>query len=175
MLAICRDLMPSGKPDFLSMQKYQTVASLAKSEGNVVMLKVLMLLVKDFCNSLNVVRNMNDDQMIEAASMLLDECGNFRLEDYVMMFAMAKRGDLVKIYDRLDIEIITKILNEYWGRRNIAGESAQAEDVQHLDSLGNNSTQKDLMHPMDLKMLNATDGLAYALDSLKSIMTKDIL
>jgi hypothetical protein len=42
----------------------------------------------DFCSSINVLRNMNEDQMIEAAAMLIAECGNFRLEDYVMMFSM---------------------------------------------------------------------------------------
>lgn len=79
-------------------------------------------MVKDLSSSINVVRNMNEDQMIEAAAMLLDECDNFRLEDYQMMFAMAKRGTLVRILDRLDINIISQMMDEYYTRRRMAGE-----------------------------------------------------
>src|SRR4051812_29053217 len=83
-LTLTSNLMPGGNPTYLDVIKYPMVRFLVEEVGKKTMLKVIYLLVKDFCSSLNVVRNMNQDQMIEAASMLLNECGNFRLEDYAM-------------------------------------------------------------------------------------------
>ncbi len=113
------------------------VKILAAQYGENVLLKNIFLLVKDFCGGVNVVRNMNEDQMIEAAAMLLDECGNFRLEDYVMMFSMAKRGAFfpdVKIYDRIDIQLISSIMDEYWKRRNEAGRIAQEAEADGVEA-----------------------------------------
>lgn len=128
--------MPQGKPNYLEMVNYPMIKQLVHQNGMPMMHKVLFLLVKDFCASMNVVRNMNEEQMIESASMLLDECGNFRLEDYVMMFQMAKRGDLVKIMDRIDMQKITEMLDEYWKRRHDAGNKAIDEENRGMDMLG---------------------------------------
>src|SRR4051812_31257037 len=64
------DLMPEGKPTYLDVIKYPLVKSWVAELGKKTMLKVLYLLVKDFCRSVNVVRNMNEDQMIEVAAVL---------------------------------------------------------------------------------------------------------
>lgn len=174
MIAISRYLMPGGRPRYTEVVKYPMVKDLAKSEGNNTMLKLLLLIIRDFCNSVNVVRNMNDDQMIESASMLLDECDNFRLEDYVMMFSMAKRGDLVKIFDRLDISVITAIMDEYWIRRKRAAKEIQEQPVERLDSLGNTVTKKELLHPQDAKLMDSGDRLAGMLGDLKKLLTQDM-
>jgi hypothetical protein len=137
LITISSDLMPKGKPRFLAVISYPSIASLVKTEGKKKMLAVLVLLVKDFCGSMNVVRNMNEDQMIESAAMLLDECGNFRMEDYVMMFNLAKKGAFhpeVKIYDRIDIQVICNILDAYWKRRHEAGRVAQEAEADGIDS-----------------------------------------
>lgn len=122
-VSMVSDLMPAGNPAFLAMIKYPMIRNLISEHGKKTMLKVLFLLIRDFCSSINVVRNMNQDQMIEAAAMLIDESDNFRLEDYTIMFSMAKRGGLVRILDRIDISIITQMLDEYWKRRNFAAVS----------------------------------------------------
>lgn len=137
LLTITNDLMPKGKPDLLGVVRFPQIQELVKSEGKKTMLKVIFLLVKDFCGSMNFVRNMNEDQMIEAASMLLEESGNFRVEDYVMMFSMAKKGQFsdVKMYDRMDIQIIAQILDAYWLARNNAGNKAYEEEYQATEIL----------------------------------------
>lgn len=167
LIAISRDLMPEGKPAFLQVVKFPMIRDLAKSEGPNIMLKVLLLMVKDFCNSLNVVRNMNDDQMIEAASMLLDECDNFRLEDYTMMFSLGKRGQLVKIMDRIDLQIITAMMDEYWIQRKRAATKTVDEEIKHLDSIGNTARLIDTMNPIDAKMNKAADGVTSAIEALR--------
>ena len=137
LMVRCGELMPNGNPDFLAVVKYPMIKSLILSEGKKKMLAVITLLIKDFCSSMNVVRNMNEDQMIEAAGMLIDECGNFRLEDYVMMFQMAKRGQLFDIHDRIDLQVITRMLDRYWQIRHEAGESHVENEINHIDTLGN--------------------------------------
>lgn len=171
LLSIASDLMPHGKPEFKSIIAYPKIDDLVKTQGRKNMLKAIFLLVKSFCNSINVVRNMNEDQMIECAQMLIDECDNFRLEDYVMMFQLAKRGQLVKIMDRIDIQVVTSMLDEYWKTRHKAGEQMQEKEVSHLETLGNTAKSIESLHPMDAKAIRAQEKLAGALDNLRSNVT----
>ncbi len=170
MLAIGRELMPAGKPQYTSVRRFPMVAALAKEHGTNYMLSVLTLMVKDFCSSLNVVRNMNEDQMIEAGAMLLDECDNFRLEDYLMMFSMAKKGELVDIRDRIDLQVITAMLDTYHARRAMAAQEAEAAEYNSLQQLGSVLTTRDEMNPHDRALDDAATGLAAALDGLRSAM-----
>ena len=172
LVQITGALMPGGKPKYLQVVQYPKISDMVVKNGSALMLKIIFLIVKDFCSSVNVVRNMNDSQMIEAASMLLDECENFRLEDYMMMFAMAKRGDLVKIFDRLDMSVITAMMDEYWIRRKSAGKAEQEESIQRLDGLGNTTTQIEMMNPQDAKMIKSIDGISGAFDALKSKISR---
>ncbi len=165
---ITGELMPEGKPTFLQVIRYPMIKSLVDLHGKKTMLKVLFLMVKDFCNSLNVVRNMSEDQMIEAAAMLLDECDNFRLEDYVMMLQMGKKGQLTRIMDRIDISLVSEMMDEYWIRRKNAAQDFQQEGIKHLDSIGSTSRQLEQMNPQDAKMIEAADGITSAIGELKT-------
>ncbi len=170
LIMITSDLMPAGKPSFLEVVKYPMIKTLIETEGKKKMLAIIVLMVKDFCGSLNVVRNMTEDQMIEAGVMLLDECDNFRLEDYTMMFALAKRGSLVKIMDRIDLQVITAMLDAYWEQRQHAAKSVEESEVKRLDSIGSTTRSLESMNPIDAKMIQATDGLAAAIEQLRSGM-----
>ena len=170
LLAITKELMPAGKPKFLDIIKYPMITDLVKQHGKKTLLKALFLLIKDFCGSINVVRNMNDDQMIETADMLLDECDNFRLEDYTIMFAMAKRGEIGNIFDHLDIQVITKMVDQYWDKRFNAAQGAREGYISRLDSIGNTNTQLDLMNPHDRKLTEGAEKLAASMEKLKDIM-----
>lgn len=135
LVSMTGKLMPNGNPDFKSVIHYPRINAMINQYGRKTMLKVLVLMVKDFSASLNVVRNMNEDQMIECAAMLLDECDNFRLEDYMMMFTLAKRGRLELnngkgIMDRVDIDTIAKIFTAYHDLRSDAGMRIQEEMFQ---------------------------------------------
>lgn len=162
------EMMPHGKPAYLDVIKYPMISQLIEKEGKKKMLGILVLIVKNFCSSLNVVRNMSEDQMIESAVMLMDECGNFRLEDYMMMFAMAKKGDLVKIMDRVDINMITLILDEYWKRRENAAHGAQDAEINRIDSLGSTTRKIEFLSIIDQKMLNGSDSLGAAMEEMKA-------
>jgi hypothetical protein len=172
LISIASDLMPEGKPTYLEVIRYPKIRDLVQQTGKPTMLKALFLLVKDFCGSLNVVRNMNENQMIECAAMLFDECGNFRLEDYVMMFKMAKQGQLVKIRDRIDMEVVSEIMDEYWLRRKRAGDEYLEQGVKHIDSMGSTMTTLDQMNPQDAKLVQSANGLLGAIDSMRKNYTE---
>lgn len=174
VMEMCRALMPNSQPDYLSVIKFPTITVLVAQQGAKTIHKVLLLLVKDFCNSLNVVRNMNEDQMIEAAGLLIDECDNFRLEDYVMMFQMAKKGQLVKIMDRIDLQKITEMLDEYWSKRHEAGEKQYDEENMHLDSLGSSEKLIESVHNQDAKILAIGDKFSSELNKIKDMVVNKI-
>ena len=114
---------------------------------------------------------MNEDQMIETAMMLLDECDNMRLEDYSMMFAMAKRGEIGNVFDHIDLQVVSIIYDQYYSRRKSVGMQARESYTGHLDSLGNTTKQIEKMNPQDRKMTEASDKLAAAIEALKMGMT----
>jgi hypothetical protein len=171
MISITAELMPGGKPNFPGVRRFQKIAELEKLNGRNFMLSVLTLMVKDFCSSLNVVRNMNEDQMIEVGAMLLEECDNYRLEDYVMMFNMAKKGTLVDIHDRIDLQVITRIMDAYHVRRARAAQEIEEAEDKMLQGLGSVLTTRDQMSPQERALYDSTNGLAAALDSLRAGMT----
>lgn len=167
--------MPEGRANFLGVINYPMIRDLVKTEGKKRMLSLIVLLVKDFCGSVNVVRNMNEDQMIETAQMLLDECDNFRLEDYVMMFAMAKRGKFhpeVKILDRIDIQLVAAMMDCYWTHRRSAGNKAHEEEIKRLESLGSTLRIEESMNKQDQQMLRAAENLQSAMEQLRTGLTR---
>lgn len=145
MMAINSRLMPSGNPDFKNVRNCMPIVKLSEQIGKKTILKIFYLLVKDFCSSLNVVRNMNEDQMIEASSMLFDECDSFRLEDYQMMFTLGKRGHLVKIMDRVDINVVTLMMDAYWALRDAAGKRIQEEEFKQHERIWDEQNLGDAM------------------------------
>lgn len=160
------ELMPNGVPKFLDVIKYPMIKDIIKIQGQGPTLAILSIMVKDFAASINVVRNLNEDQVLEIAGMLLDECDNFRLEDYVMMFSLAKRGKLIKIYDRIDISVITEMLDTYWQKRHEEGVKHQEEEVEKIENFG--FTGRENVNQDDVKMSESMNGLAGAIGELKN-------
>lgn len=167
LISLTSELMPGGVPSFLEVIKYPMVRDLISEIGKKKMLAILVLLVKDFCSSINVVRNMNEDQMIEAGAMLLDECGNFRLEDYVMMFSLAKRGQLIKILDRIDLQLIGEMMDKYWDKRNSVAQVFIENSQNHYDSLGSTKRIEEEYHHEDAKILRAGERLSATIQLMK--------
>lgn len=170
LITTVMDLMPEGKPKFLEVIKYPKIADIVKVEGRKNTLFIISLIVRNFCSSINVVRNMNEDQIIETAAMLLNECDNFRLEDYIMMFEMAKTGKLVKIMDRIDMQVVSSIMDEYYIIRRREGKKAQEEEHERLESLGNTTKQIDKEHPIDAKMIAGVEKLSASIEELRMKM-----
>jgi hypothetical protein len=161
---ITSKLLPEGKPDFAVIRNHQPIKMLEKSIERKVLRATIYMMVKSFCESINVIRNMNEDQMIDCASMMLDECGTFRLEDYQVMFTMAKRGKIGKIMDRLDISVISQLLDEYWTIRN---EYGKREQERQFDTITLTTNQNAEFVPKE-KVLEAFKQLQEARKEFES-------
>jgi len=182
-LTLVSELMPGGKPDYLSVINYPMIRVLLNQMDRQYLLFIISMLVRDYCSSVNVVRNMNEDQMIEAASMLIDECGNFRIEDYIMMFQMAKKGELVTLRDRVDLVVITAMLDKYWERRRDAAIAQEEAEDASIDSLGDTGrlfakdqvfNEKTGMYE-DAKDLSSVGFIGEAFGNLKNALANKLI
>lgn len=152
-----KQLFPDGKPNYLGVVQYPQIRDLVQDNGEPVVLLLIAVMVRDYCASVNVARNMNEDQILEAAAMLMEEAGNFRLEDYAMMFALAKRGKLVKVYERIDLTTITDMADAYYAERRDAKINQQEQEIErqevqapHVAGKQVYSTPEDRRHGNDL-------------------------
>ena len=144
-----REIIPKGQPNFKILTQFPSIKKLCEQHGEAALMKIISVLIKDYCESVNVVRNMSGPQILDAASFLLDECDTCRLEDYQIMFFMAKRGhfkinDGKGIMDRLDITIITQIFNAYMNIRAEEGIKLRDERENELRMQRLNNTQKQI-------------------------------
>ena len=114
------ELMPHGEPNYASLIECSSLKEIIKSIGLPEIQTLVMTLVKNFCHSLNLVRNMSQSQVIACTLYLVDECRDFRMEDYLIMFTMAERGKLGDVFDHMDIEVIGTIHQEYLRHRQAA-------------------------------------------------------
>lgn len=113
-------LIPKGEIAFNELENYPSLVSITKELGITKTQTLIALLITNFTKSFNVVRNMSEDQILECAVYIFEECNDFTIEDYVIMFTLAKRGKLGDILDHIDMRVIADIHKEYSRRRQIA-------------------------------------------------------
>lgn len=101
---------------------------MAQGIGKTEVQTLLVILITNFCRSFNVVRNMNEDQVTECAMYLFDECRDFTLEDYVIMFTLGKRAKIGEVLDHIDIEVIASMHQQYLRQRMAAFKKIQEAD-----------------------------------------------
>lgn len=116
------EIMPNGQPDFEGMRNYPSLQTYKGGQQEADIMNSIFLIIKGFCESMNVKAGMTPEQIIECAGILFNDCGNYRLEDYYTMFEMAKRGKLGTVYERLDIEVISKMKDAYDSIRFVEGQ-----------------------------------------------------
>jgi hypothetical protein len=151
-------LFQDGKPNYLGVVQFPQIRDLVKDNGEPVVLLLIAVMVRDYCASVNVARNMNEDQILEAAAMLMEEAGNFRLEDYAMMFAQAKRGKLVKVYERIDLTTITDMADAYFAERRDAKINQQEQEIERLEVQAPHTAPKQIYStPEDRRQGNDLD------------------
>ncbi len=138
-------LIPGGEPDFAELANRSSLKDVAKVSGKSQTIALISLMVKNFCSSLNIVRSMNQDQLLECAIYLMDECRDFTMEDYLIMFTMAKRGKLGTVMDHVDIKVIADIHLEYIRHRQAAFKTINDSDrKRQREAHRDNLTAKDL-------------------------------
>jgi len=102
--------------------------------------------------SLNLSQKMDDTQSMEAAISIADEFSDLTLEEIILCFKEAKMGKYGKVYNRIDVQIISEWLQQY---------RASEERLTYLENRHKqNNTKEDLF-------ANVTDE--EALKQLKAI------
>jgi hypothetical protein len=164
-----KQLFPEGKPNYLGVVQFPQIRDLIKDNGEAGVLLLISVMVRDYCASVNVARNMNEDQILEAAAMLMEEAGNFRLEDYAMMFAQAKRGKLVKVYERIDLTTITDMADAYYAERRDAKINQQEQEIERLEVQAPHTAPKQIYstpedraqgNDLDYKLTNLSGAIS---------------
>lgn len=127
LFKVVKQLLPDGEPTTAVLGRYPTIKKLiALNNGDDQPIEIAIQgLILDFCSGFNVIRPMDVWQIKECSMMLVSDLGtwqDYRLEDYVLMFTMAKRKKLdIKILDRIDIDVISTIRSEYdkWRKNDV--------------------------------------------------------
>lgn len=127
---MCAKLTPKGNPDFSILRDRPWIKNMEQQYGAHRVLAALIVIISNFNKMLGVVRPMTAIQINDCAVHLLNEAGNYRIEDYVMMFTMAKAGKLGKIMDRIDLEMVCRFHEEYDRLRSDYGQRMQEEQVR---------------------------------------------
>ncbi len=90
----------------------EQLSLLAKADKKA-LLKALSALITQLRQSLNVGKNLDTLQVYECASLLAEKYWYLRLEEFLYVFKQAKLGKYGKIYDRLDVQVISGWLHAY--------------------------------------------------------------
>ena len=168
-------LIPGGKPDYLVTIQYPKLGKLIEEHGTKNIIKSIFLLIKDFCNSFNVVRNMSEDQIIDCSMVIIQkyEKDNYRLEDFVQFFQAAKTGSYGKIYDRIDTQIIFEMLEVHGQRRYESGENHLNEIYDYADRNLSGSHQRQEGNELDSALMKLAGGFSAANKLSKEILKEN--
>lgn len=160
-------LMPAGKPDYLCVNKFPSIRQLITDIGEPAVVLLVSSLIQDFCSTMNRARPMSAVQIAEVAFMLVFECGTFRLEDYAMMFAQAKRGELVKIYESIDMSVITAIRDAYDMASVKAVQAERQQEDDFYRGMGPSIRSSDGNNGEEVRLMDGFDGIAAGLGNLR--------
>jgi hypothetical protein len=122
----------------LSISLHARIPNLTHVYGFEKIHEIIIVLITSFNNSLNLIRPMNADQIVECAHDLVmtTEEDQLAIEDYVLFFKGAKEGKYGKILDRLDQQTIFSMLEEYRQERHRQFIRIKEEKETALKSLG---------------------------------------
>jgi hypothetical protein len=96
----------------LAMSAGEQLSVLGKQDKKV-LLKALSMLITQLRQSLNVGKNLDTLQVYECAALLAEKYWYLRLEEFLYVFKQAKLGKYGKVYDRLDVQVISEWLHLY--------------------------------------------------------------
>lgn len=150
---------PYGTLDLKKVIKEGTyMGLLAQQMGPAVLVKMLILLVTDFCKQYNVVRNMSTDQITDYCIEQVEEYPHYKFEDYVLFFDAAKKGNYGVPFDHIDKAVIDTWFEKYHQQR-----VAAKDDIhQEYKNLGRGPGMSQAMEtsPLDEKFVSFGGALS---------------
>lgn len=157
----------NGEPDFKGIHKNKAIVKIVEEVGKETVVKIVYALIFDFCASLNFQRNMTMPQMTDCALMMVDECGSFRIEDYMAMFRLAKTGKLGELYGKVDIMDISRFMDAYYEMRERDAERQMqiAEQKRKEQKMLASGEEKDV----EINYESLAESMAESIKKIKEI------
>lgn len=145
LLGAVRKYYSRGVIDFekvLSIDAFARVPNLTHVYGFEMIHKLVAVLLTQFNNSMNLIRPLTGEQVVEISEALVmtAEEDQLSMEDLVLFFKGAREGKYGKIYDRLDQQMVFQILEEYRQQRHEA--YRRSEEARHLQFKGIGETER---------------------------------
>lgn len=111
----------SAMTEFIDVQMSMTIPramkgaqiSILKKEFPTDLLKAVSTLITTTATSMNITNNLNSFQVYEATQLICKEFWYLRLEELILIFKNGKLGKYGRIYNKLDITIISDWINQY--------------------------------------------------------------
>lgn len=149
-----------GVPKFVELRRCEHLPALKTEHGSGLLRAMITVLVKAFCSQLNVVRNMNEVQIIQCANFLMKNGDDMTMEDFVVMFEMAQNNRLGKILDRVDIQVVATMLESYKDYRfyqwRIINSDLDGETFKQIDAKNRADYEKAKAEGLIPENINAT-------------------
>lgn len=152
----------------LSISMHGRVPNLTHVYGFQNIHKVITALLTTFCNSLNLIRPMSENQIVECAYELVmtTQEDQLSIEDYVLFFKGAKEGRYGKILDRMDHQTVFSLLEEY--RQDRYKALVKIREEEHLQKKGTGPTDRTTAtDPLEASFYNIAGRLEDMKEKLK--------
>lgn len=122
-----------------------SLATMGKTYGRQYTIDYIAIWIVNLNEYMNILRHMNEEQIIETAWLILDQYYNLTVADIALVFKKAKTGELGTLYESLDgLKILT------WFERYA---SERAECVYNENTREHYKTK----HPEDKRSSDTTD------------------
>lgn len=83
------------------------------------LMKVVVFVIKNFCDSLNVKDNMNALQVVEAANEFVEKYTHESLEDFILCLKKGKNGEYGPIYNKIDRSVLFSFWAKYLEEKSL--------------------------------------------------------
>lgn len=110
-----------------------------KKLGEEMVIKILCVIIKSFCDSLRVKKSLDAGDILECADMIAEKYTHDSIKDIVMAFKSAKsKGKIV--YNSVSPQVIFEIVTEYMDNKTLFIEKKVAD----MKSRNDGSTRTEL-------------------------------
>lgn len=130
------------------------VFQLKKTIGETMLVKIVCVLLKAFCESINAKRSMDNVEILECAEELLSKYTHDSIKDFVLALKLAKQSGK-KFYENVNSASIMEIISGYMESK------AAALETEHLDMISKvDGSIRTEMHTLGIQEENRQKRLS---------------
>lgn len=119
-------VIQSNSPSFALIRK-------SGDNGETICRAMMVDLLVNFLEYLNIGKNMNEAQVADTVTLLLQEYHLLRPDDFILFFSRAKTGRYGNLYDRIDGMVIFEWMNKYMDERATEIETLRRNEAKRED------------------------------------------